>query len=117
MVTTIRQRSRTAFLSLLLLTVCALQTIAQDVTSVFPAPSGPVVAGTQLSLWLYCMNNSSNAVHQFFEPRLNGKLIQPAHTWNVTVDLVDGPVASEVTIAPGAFAKKEYLVHIPATLS
>jgi outer membrane phospholipase A len=116
-VTTIRQRSRTAFLSLLLLTVCALQTIAQDVTSVFPAPSGPIIAGTQLSLWLYCMNNSSNAVQQIFEPRLDAKLIQPTHTWNVSLNLLDGQEASEVTIAPGAFAKKEYLVNIPATLS
>jgi phospholipase A1 len=116
MVTTIRQNKLIWVLSLILaLTICSTYCFAEDVTSVFIAPSAPVVAGTQASLWLYCMNNSSNEVRRTIEPRLNGKLIQLSRTWDVSLNLVDGQAARTVTIAPGAFAREEYLMNIPAT--
>jgi outer membrane phospholipase A len=113
---TIRQNYLAWCFSFFFLQVICVTAFAEDVTSVFVAPSTPVIAGTQTSLWLYRMNNSSNEVRRTIEPRLNGKIIQPSRTWNVSLDLADGQAAREVTIAPGAFAKEEYLVNIPATL-
>jgi outer membrane phospholipase A len=62
------------------------------------------------------MNTSLREVQRTFEPRLNGKLIVPSSTRNVILNLVAGGEGHEVTIAPGAFAKEEYLLNIPATL-
>jgi phospholipase A1 len=112
MVTTILPaRVAGIFSFLFVLTVCAMQAWAQEVTAVFIAPSAPVIAGTRNSLWLYCMNNSSNEVQRKFEPHLNGKLISPSGTLNVILDL---SAEDEARIAPGAFVKVEYLLDVPA---
>ena len=62
----------------LLLFLCLLPGLpsasAQDVTAVFVAPSSPFITGSRGSLWLYCMNNSSNAVTQTFATSLSGTL-------------------------------------------
>jgi phospholipase A1 len=104
------------FVFLFALTVCAAQMLAQEVTSVFIGPSAPVIAGTRCSLWLYCMNSSSNEIHRTFEARLSGKLISSSGTVNVLLDLSASSAGNEVTIAPGAFVKEEYLLNIPTTL-
>jgi phospholipase A1/A2 len=117
MATTIRRnRSRWIFFFVFALAACATRTLAQEMTSVFIAPSSPVIPGTTSSLWLYCMNNSPQEIQRTFEARLNGKLILPSGTRNVILNLVAGGEGHKVTIAPGAFAKEEYLLNIPATL-
>ncbi len=115
MVTTIRPRRVVCFCSLLFSLACATQTLAEEVTSVFVAPSTPVIAGARNSLWLYCMNNSSNELPHTFEPRLHAKLISSSVTLNVVLNSASG-TEQDVTIAPGAFAKEEYFVTVPATL-
>jgi outer membrane phospholipase A len=115
MVTTIR-RSNPVWIFLFALAVCTVRAFGEESTCVFVAPSKPLIAGGQSSLWLYCMNNSSNAVQRTFEPHLNGQLIQLSNSWNVVLDLAGGEAAGERTIAPGMFGKGEYLVTIPATL-
>lgn len=87
---------------------------AQEVSSVFIAPLNPFVAGSRGSVWLYCMNNSSNDVHRIFEPSLNAKLIQPSATTNVVLTLAGA--GSKPTIAPGEFAKQEYFLEVPPAL-
>jgi outer membrane phospholipase A len=112
----IRQSRSKWFCSLLFMIAAGVtQALAEETTSVFVAPASPVIAGTVSSLWLYSMNASSNEIHQAFEPHLNGKLILPSGTRNVILNLVAGE-KHEVTIPPGAFAKEEYLLNIPATL-
>ena len=113
-VTTIHKIKPRWFFPFLFALVCATQTFAQEVTSVFIAPTTPVIAGARNSLWLYCMNNSSNELPHTFEPRLNAKLIIPSGTLNVVLHSASG-TAHDVTIAPGAFAKEEYFVTVPAT--
>jgi outer membrane phospholipase A len=116
MTATCQNRSRWFFPFLFIMAACITQAFAQETTSVFVAPASPVVAGTASSLWVYSMNNSSNTIQRTFEPRLNAKLILPSVTRNVVLNLVSGGEGHEVTIAPGAFAKQEYLLNIPATL-
>ena len=115
-ITNRRSALRWFFPFLFALIVCATQSFTQEVTAVFVAPSTPVIAGTRSSLWLYCMNNSGNEVHRTFESRLNGKLISPSGTLNIFLDSTAGRGDREVSIAPGAFAKEEYLLNVPATL-
>ena len=98
------------------LMICVAQSFAQEVTDVFVAPTMPIIAGTRNSLWLYRMNNSSNEIHRSFEPHLIGKLILPSGSLNVLLDSSGSGAGREAAIAPGAFAKEEYLLDVPATL-
>jgi outer membrane phospholipase A len=98
-----------------LLLISAAPVFAQEVTLTFISPPRPLVAGQRNSLSLFCLNNSSNEVREVFEPVLHGKFISPSG--NLDTVLTSGsPHPDEVRVAPGGFAKKEYLVEIPATL-
>jgi outer membrane phospholipase A len=88
--------------------------MAQDVTSIFIAPTNSFVAGTRASVWLYLMNNSASEVHRTIEPKLNARFIVPPTSWDVL--LTSAGANNEATIAPGAFAKAEYFVDVPAGL-
>jgi len=112
--TTGRRAPGLAGLFLFALVVGAVQAWAQEVTSVFIAPSNPLVAGSRGSVWLYCLNNSSNEVHHAFEPSLGGKLILSSGTTNVVLSL--GGESGDATIAPGAFAKAEYFLEVPPAM-
>ena len=90
---------------------------AQDVTAVLMGPSKPLLAGSRGSVWLYCLNESTNQVTQTFERSLTGALVSP-HGTNGTVLLLNtngSPV--QATIAPGAFVKAEYELDFPAGIS
>ncbi|HVM60700.1 MAG TPA: phospholipase A [Verrucomicrobiae bacterium] len=89
---------------------------AQDITSTFVPPTAPLVAGQRASLWLYCMNNSSNQLPRAFEPSLNGTL-RSADATNETVLTLNAVTgATEVVIAPGSFVRQEYLLDVPPTI-
>jgi phospholipase A1/A2 len=115
MVTTIRKSK--------LIPVCAFlfafaiylaQARAEDVTAVFIAPTNSFVAGTKASVWLYLMNNSGGEIHRTLETKLNAKFIAPPVSWDVVLTSVSA--SNDATIAPGAFAKAEYVVDVPPTL-
>lgn len=118
MVTTLRQnRFASLFWCLFAFVACATMVFAQEpVTSVFIAPSTPFVAGSRASLWLYCMNNSSDDVHQTFEPRLDAQFLLPSGTVKAVLILNPGSTGNEPTIPPGGFVKEEYVLDIPSTL-
>jgi outer membrane phospholipase A len=88
---------------------------AQDVALTFVPPAKPLVAGSTGSLWLYCMNNSSNEVRRKFEPRLNATFISSSGSSVAMLNSSD-PGGIEMSVAPGAFVKEEYFVAIPASL-
>jgi len=103
----------------LLLFLCLLPGLpsasAQDVTAVFVAPSSPFITGSRGSLWLYCMNNSSNAVMQTFATSLSGTLKSELISTNTVLLLnTNARDGIEAAIAPGGFAKKEYFLDLPA---
>ena len=50
---------------------------AQEATCTFVSPSQPLAAGRQGSLWLYCMNDSSNVIGRVFERSINCTLVSP----------------------------------------
>ena len=90
---------------------------AQDVTAVFPAPSGPLTAGGRGSLWLYCMNNSSNSIHRTFAPSLNCTLTAQSISLETVLLLNTNSSPLAATIPPGGFVKEEYLLDLPLTSS
>jgi outer membrane phospholipase A len=85
-------------------------------TSVFVSPPEPLVAGGGGNLWLYCMNNSSQALGQVFEPTLPGALISGLQSVPVVLTLSAQPSTNEVMIAAGGFFKAEYFLNVPATI-
>jgi outer membrane phospholipase A len=88
----------------------------QDLTCAFVSPAKPLVAGQRSSLWLYCMNNSSNEVSRFFERSLDGKLLSGSGTFETVLSLNSLGNETEVRIPPGGFVKEEYLLDVPAKL-
>jgi outer membrane phospholipase A len=103
---------------LLLIVVLFLTTAAgvpaEDVTCVFAPPPGPLPAGSRSSLWVYCMNNSTNEVQRTFEPRLPCTLTSQSVSTETVIFLSTNSVGTTATIAPGGFAKAEYLLDLPA---
>jgi outer membrane phospholipase A len=118
MVTAIRQnRFAALFWFLFSFAAWVATTFAQEpVTSVFIAPSTPFVAGSRGSIWLYCMNNSSNEVHPSFELRLDAEFLLSSGMVNTVLVLAPGSTGNTPAIAPGAFVKEEYVFDIPSTL-
>ena len=86
----------------------------QEATCVFVPPAQPLTAGNQASLWLYCMNNSTQAVAHTFEPSLPCQLVSGLQTNKTVLTLsASNPPAM---IAPGAFARAEYHLDIPVSV-
>lgn len=86
----------------------------QEATCVFVPPAQPLTAGKPASLWLYCMNNSPQAIAHTFEPSLPCRLVSGLRTNETVLTLsASNPPAM---IAPGAFAKAEYHFDVPANV-
>jgi phospholipase A1/A2 len=109
----IARRSQLLFSVLLLIN--AVSVLAQEVTSGFMSPSKPLPAGGRGSLWLYCMNNSSNEVGRTFEQTLKCTLTGQSITLETVLLLNTNSSPSAATIPPGGFVKVEYLVDLPLT--
>jgi outer membrane phospholipase A len=91
---------------------------AQEVTCVFLSPAKPPVAGAQCGFWLYCLNNSSETVKQTFAPQLRGELIAGSRRLETVLSLNTNSGGTEATtIPPGAFARREYVMDVPWTVS
>ncbi len=101
-------------LSVLVLTNPA-SVLAQEVTCVLASPSQPLTAGTPGSIWLYCLNSSSNEVSRTFEARLDGRLTSDFGSFK-TVLVLTNRSGGEATIAPGSFVKLEYLFDVPPAI-
>jgi outer membrane phospholipase A len=103
------------------LLICLASASAQDLTCAFISPSKPLIAGSQGSLWLYCMNSSSAAAKRTFEPQLKGQLSAGSQTLDVVLLLKDTSDSSSgadtVVIAAGTFARREYVMDVPWTVS
>ncbi len=109
--------TRLPLLFSVLLVASAASPLAQDVTAVFVSPSGPLVAGSRSSLWLYCFNNSSNYIGRVFEPSLNCTLISQSVSLETVLLLNTNNSPMAAMIAPGSFVKGEYQLDLPLTSS
>jgi phospholipase A1/A2 len=109
----IARRSQLLVSVLLLISVASV--LAQDVTAVFTTPSGTLTAGSRASLWLFCMNNSSNSISRTFEPSLKCTLTGQSVTLETVLLFNTNSSPSAATIAPGGFVKEEYLLDLPLT--
>lgn len=90
---------------------------ARNVTCTFVSPSQPLAAGRQGSLWLYCMNNSSNVIGRVFEPSVSCTLVSPTISLETVLVLNTNSSPMAATIPPGGFVKVEYLLDLPLTSS
>ena len=82
---------------------------------VLAAPSRPLTAGVQGSVWFYCLNSSSNEVNRTFERSLNGILTSGSNSFETVLFPVNRS-GTATTIAPGGFVKQEYVFDIPAAI-
>ena len=103
------------FLTLLLANVPIAR--AQPITPVLVAPATPPVAGSQCSLWLYCMNDSPNAVTQTFPLMLPGTLTSATGPVATMLWLNTNRSDLQAVINPGGFVKTEYDLTIPASVA
>jgi outer membrane phospholipase A len=103
-------------LAVLLLTSVA-SALGQEVTSVFVPPSKPLTAGSPGSIWLYCVNNSTQEIGRTFEPSLDCTLISPTVSLETVLLLNTNRSPMAAVIAPGSFVKVEYLLDLPLASS
>src|ERR1017187_8834766 len=82
------------------LLVCVAPASAQDVACVFLSPAKPLIAGTQCSLWLYCMNSSSGTAERTFTPQLRGELIAGSRTLDIVLSLNTTNSGADALIIP-----------------
>jgi phospholipase A1/A2 len=115
--TFIRGGARSPLLFSVLLLTGVASAVGQEVTSVFAPPAKPLIAGSRGSVWLYCMNNSSQEVSRTFETSINCTLISQSASFETVLVLNTNSSPIVATIAPGSFVKEEYLLDIPLTSS
>jgi phospholipase A1/A2 len=106
---------RSQLLVSVLLLTNVVSVVAQDVTTVFTPPTGTLTTGSRASLWLFCMNNSSNSISRTFEPSLKCTLTAQSVTLETVLVLNTNSSSSAATIASGGFVKEEYLLDVPLT--
>ena len=105
-----RKHARTRLVCLLLLASAVAQ--AQEMICVLTAPARPLTAGGQGSIWLNCLNNSSKDIRQTFVSSISGALTFGTNSFK-TVLLPTARTGKTATIAPGGFARQEYVFDVP----
>ncbi len=92
-------------------------TLAPDDAPAFVSPAQPLPAGAPASLWLYCVNSSSQAVMSHFPSRLTATLVAGGTATPVRLWLNTNSQASTALIPPGSFLRVQYQWEVPASLT
>ena len=87
----------------------------QAPTTVWIAPTGPIVADTGAPLWLHVLNSSPQTLTWNFPARFDATLALDQRVLSVTLELSDTNRAPDAVIPPGGFARREYLLTVPAS--
>jgi phospholipase A1/A2 len=88
---------------------------AESGVLVFTGPAAPIAAGARLSLSLNVLNPSADPLSWTFSPKIPCRILSPPRpSFEGCLDLDPGTNASQVTIAPGAFARRAYGITLPA---
>lgn len=90
---------------------------AQEAVLTFNADDTAIVAGTAESLWLNVLNISSRTATWQFPQTIEVRVISSVATFTNTLTIAATNPPAEATIAPGAFARQEYLIVLPESLS
>lgn len=78
--------------------------------------SDAITAGDRLNVWMNAFNTTSENVAWTFPPEIKRRLVSPHGTVDDAMTL-HSTESSTVTIAPGAFVRREYVSAVPATVS
>ena len=88
---------------------------AQDPTTVWVAPSGVIVAGKSTPLWLHVLNSSPQSLTKNFPSRFDATLTLDQRVFSTTLELSDTNRAPDAVVLPGGFARREYVLAVPAS--
>jgi phospholipase A1/A2 len=89
---------------------------AQDAIVIWSGPTEPVPAGSQLTIWLNCLNTSPVEIRRAFAAEVQGRVLAGGRSLPLVLAMDPVSGALQVSIPPGAFARREYRVAIPADL-
>lgn len=79
-------------------------------------PNEPVVAGETISIWLNLLNPGQNAVTDSIPESLNARFEGGEEFLKSTIKLRTPAEAGSVSITPGGFVRREYLLDVPPAL-
>jgi phospholipase A1/A2 len=100
-------------LALVIFSLCLMPLArAQDATLTLTVASNSVTAGDKISVWLNALNASSNQISWTFPPRIKSKMISSQGSFDGSLELHLAET-NAVVIAPGAFARREYVSTVP----
>ena len=89
---------------------------AEGVTTVFAAPSQPLLAGKSVTLILLCVNDTEDKVDYAIPPTISGRLHSANGGPAQTVELRARPGAVRIAIEANSFRKVAYQFDVPPTL-
>ncbi len=84
----------------------------QAATLTLTAASNSVTAGDKMSVWLTALNTSTNEISWAFPPRIKSKIISSQGAFDGSLEL-NSSETNAVVIAPGTFARREYVSTVP----
>lgn len=88
--------------------------VAQEITRFISGPATPVTAGNTISVWLHCLNPGSQSVTCVVPPKTKCQLTGGTHIESGFLELKASSEAGPVTVQPGMFIRREYLLAIPS---
>jgi outer membrane phospholipase A len=94
-----------------------LSDAAEEQSSAFLAPAEPLTAGSQASLWLYQVQDTSPWKPPSFAPTIAGQFLCGSNAADTSLTLVSNQATLVNTNHPGDLLKTEYQFQIPSNLS
>jgi outer membrane phospholipase A len=88
----------------------------QGATLTVTVAAEPVAAGDPMNVWLNALNTSSNEISWTFPQQVERKIISPQGTFDGSLELRSAE-SNVVMIAPGAFARREYVSAMPDSVT
>jgi phospholipase A1/A2 len=84
----------------------------EDATLTLTVASSSVTAGDKINVWLNALNTSTNEISWMFPPRIKSKIVSSQGAFDGSLELRSAET-NAVMIAPGAFARREYVSTMP----
>jgi outer membrane phospholipase A len=109
------RRIRTLALGLFLGCLVSLAR-GQDATLTLTVASDSLAPGDTVSVWMTVLNPTANDISWTFPPEIKSKFISPQGTLEGSL-AIRSTETNVVVIAPGAFARREYICAVPESIS
>src|SRR5258706_2748818 len=88
----------------------------EDVVVPLSRPLTPVMAGSSASLWMNVLNISTQQVLWTFPPKITSQIVSAQGRFDGLLELKPADT-NAMTIAPDAFARREYQLILPASVT